>query len=48
LVEGFLIFFNELVPYVKNTSVQNVWLCILMRFGRLEDALKVFDEMYVK
>jgi len=48
LVEGFLIFFNELDPYVKNTNVHNVWLCILKRFGRAENALKLFDEMYVK
>ncbi|KAJ6723013.1 TETRATRICOPEPTIDE REPEAT (TPR)-LIKE SUPERFAMILY PROTEIN-RELATED [Salix koriyanagi] len=46
LVDESLILFNELDPSVKNTYLRNVWLSVLLRHGRAEDALKVIDEMF--
>ncbi|KAL3572057.1 hypothetical protein D5086_025961 [Populus alba] len=46
LVEESFILFNDLDPSVKTTYLRNVWLSILLRSGRVKDALKVIDEMF--
>lgn len=45
-MEESLILFNDLDPSVKTTYLRNVWLSILLRSGRVKDALKVIDEMF--
>ncbi|KAF9669010.1 hypothetical protein SADUNF_Sadunf14G0063000 [Salix dunnii] len=46
LVDESLTLFNELDSSVKNTYLRNVWLSVLLRSGRAEDALKVIGEMF--
>ncbi|KAJ4843877.1 hypothetical protein Tsubulata_024355 [Turnera subulata] len=45
MVEEALAFFNELDPSVKDTHAGNVMISVLFRCGRVDDALKVLDEM---
>ncbi|KAE8679532.1 proline iminopeptidase-like [Hibiscus syriacus] len=45
MVDESVVLFNELDPSLKNTHVRNVFINVLLRDGRLKNALNVLDEM---
>ncbi|KAF5733085.1 pentatricopeptide repeat-containing protein [Tripterygium wilfordii] len=45
MVDESLAVFNELDPFLRNTHVRNVLIGLLLKSGRLHDALHVLDEM---
>lgn len=45
MVEESVILFNELDLSLKNTHVRSVFMCCLLRNGRVQYALNVLEEM---
>ncbi|KAK6918315.1 Pentatricopeptide repeat [Dillenia turbinata] len=48
MVEQALLVYHKMTPCKKNTQIRNFLIDVLLRVGRVDDALNVLDEMFVE